>query len=499
MKWFDLSSVSRMSGEYEDKLSKAEGVVKFTNVDVQPDAENTEKEEDGFSLSFTVSTTHVDRDGDTIDQEGWDLREYQKNPIILWVHDATSPPVAKASNIHIDPISKSLRSTAVFPSKDLYPFGNMVGRLYLNGFMRGASVGFMPLEYEINKERDGFSPTDFKRQKLLEWSAVPVPSNPEGLAEARSAGIDVAPVVEWAEKILDNEGCLVLPRETVERCWKYGKEYAMFSVQSKDPDETKAEEPQLFSGEEEDTDASEENVSTEVETEADAPADLGETLDQILEGDGGIEGEDGESEQSEDEVKTKGAISYNAAHPDGTPKAPEGEAWSGPRQVAAADVQKLFHMCAWYDTADKENKGAYKLPHHEADGNTLVWRGVAAAMAALMGARGGVDMPSGQRRGVYNHLAKHYRDFDKEPPPFNERSAKTSGDLADEVLYEETNPCTDVQKDISKVIVDTEEKCSQTAMNREEAKEVVKTAVTEEIKTLRSLICQLSGKQGVRR
>jgi len=38
-------------------------------------------------------------------------------------------------------------------------------------------------------------------------------------------------------------------------------------------------------------------------------------------------------------------------------------------------------------------------------------------MGALMGARGGVDIPDGDRRGVYSHLAKHYRDdFDEEPP-----------------------------------------------------------------------------------
>ena len=48
-----------------------------------------------------------------------------------------------------------------------------------------------------------------------------------------------------------------------------------------------------------------------------------------------------------------------------------------------------------------------------------VWRGVAAAMAALKGARGGVDISSADRRGVYNHLARHYREFDEEPPEFD--------------------------------------------------------------------------------
>jgi hypothetical protein len=77
-------------------------------------------------------------------------------------------------------------------------------------------------------------------------------------------------------------------------------------------------------------------------------------------------------------------------------------------------------MCAWYDSDNPDVKSSYKLPHHHASGNhAVVWRGVAAAMAALLGARGGVDIPDSDKEGVYNHLAKHYKDFDKEPPEFH--------------------------------------------------------------------------------
>ena len=59
------------------------------------------------------------------------------------------------------------------------------------------------------------------------------------------------------------------------------------------------------------------------------------------------------------------------------------------------------------------------MPHHDIiDGRLcVVWRGVAAAMAALMGARGGVDIPAADKRSVYTHLARHYAQFDREPPP----------------------------------------------------------------------------------
>ena len=53
--------------------------------------------------------------------------------------------------------------------------------------------------YLILKMINSLMPTNFKRQKLLEWSAVPVPSNPEGLAQARSFGIDTTPIIGWAD------------------------------------------------------------------------------------------------------------------------------------------------------------------------------------------------------------------------------------------------------------------------------------------------------------
>jgi len=102
------------------------------------------------------------------------------------------------------------------------------------------------------------------------------------------------------------------------------------------------------------------------------------------------------------------------------PLADESETWDGPAEISSASVDNLKIMCAWYDSENADVKRAYKLPHHKADGYTTVWRAVSAAMGALLGARGGVQIPDAERKGVYNHLAKHYADFDKEPPEFKE-------------------------------------------------------------------------------
>lgn len=86
------------------------------------------------------------------------------------------------------------------------------------------------------------------------------------------------------------------------------------------------------------------------------------------------------------------------------------------------DWSKYAQGFGYYDEENKENFGSYKLPHHFVKGDKfyLVWSGVRAAMAALLGARGGVNLPQGERKKVYEHLAKHYREFEKEPPEFRE-------------------------------------------------------------------------------
>lgn len=127
------------------------------------------------------------------------------------------------------------------------------------------------------------------------------------------------------------------------------------------------------------------------------------------------------------QVRAKGVIGYREGS-----KAPEDTAWDGASEIARADTDDLRAMCAWYDANEPDLKSSYKLPHHRSDGgHPVVWRGVSAAMGSLL--RGGVTIPAGDREGVYNHLASHYRQFDKEPPEFR------SADL-DSIEHREPDP-----------------------------------------------------------
>ncbi len=91
------------------------------------------------------------------------------------------------------------------------------------------------------------------------------------------------------------------------------------------------------------------------------------------------------------------------------------------------DWAKYRRGFAWYDSDNAENFGSYKFPHHDIknDKLTLVWGGVKAAMGSLLGARGGSSIPAGDRKGVYDHLAAHYKEFDKEPPEYHSEADVT--------------------------------------------------------------------------
>lgn len=150
-------------------------------------------------IEFIVSTGRVDRENDTIEPSGWDLTDYKANPVVLWVHDHWSPPIANARTIYLD--GDVLKSMCEFTPEDIHPFGYQIYRLYQGGYMHACSAGFQPIEYNYDETRK--YGINFKKQSLLEYSCVPVPANPDALAVARSKGLKTDLLKAWAERALD--------------------------------------------------------------------------------------------------------------------------------------------------------------------------------------------------------------------------------------------------------------------------------------------------------
>ena len=164
-------------------------------------------------LQFTISTGGVDREGDTINPEGWtNLDTFQKTGVVLWAHDARIPPIAKPLATWVE--GDNVKSRAQWLDKDFgdhehVRFADLIYNMFDKGFMKGVSVGFKPLQYAESMERGGWWPIDYLKQELLEYSAAPVPANAETLHEADKSGLDMAPLKMWAEYVLDDGSTII--------------------------------------------------------------------------------------------------------------------------------------------------------------------------------------------------------------------------------------------------------------------------------------------------
>lgn len=144
-------------------------------------------------LSFIISTGDVDRDNDTILPGGWQLHDYQKNPIVLWQHDRSRPPIARTVDIGV--IGKTLHAVAEFPPVGLYSLSDEIYGLAKAGFISSASVGFLPGMKSYNSTRGGW---DIKDATLLEWSVVNVPANSQAVIQrCLGLGCDDQKMTQW--------------------------------------------------------------------------------------------------------------------------------------------------------------------------------------------------------------------------------------------------------------------------------------------------------------
>lgn len=118
-------------------------------------------------------------------------------------------------------------------------------------------------------------------------------------------------------------------------------------------------------------------------------------------------------------IGVKAAVPYQ-----NLPLAPETTVWDGDAAESRmrgdldspdASYRKGF---LWFDSANADEWGAYKLPIADIiDGERkAVPRAIFAAAGAMRGARGGVDIPQADRAGVISSLNKYYAKMDMASP-----------------------------------------------------------------------------------
>jgi HK97 family phage prohead protease len=132
-------------------------------------------------LEFVMSDGSVDRMGDVIEPDGWQLDNFRRNPVALFGHDPGFP-IGRWADVGVrkgqltgrldlmEPVSERLR--------EIHAAVN-------GGVLRAVSVGFHSEAAEPMKGGG----LRFTEAELVECSLVAVPANPNALAIAKALGI----------------------------------------------------------------------------------------------------------------------------------------------------------------------------------------------------------------------------------------------------------------------------------------------------------------------
>jgi phage head maturation protease len=118
-------------------------------------------------ITFVASDETLDRSGEVIPIESWDVKNFKRNPVLLVNHEyRVENIVGQAKNIRIK--EKKLLFEPFF--HEITELSKEVKRMVEEGILNTVSVGFMP----HGPKKDG----DMGTNELFEISFVPVPANP---------------------------------------------------------------------------------------------------------------------------------------------------------------------------------------------------------------------------------------------------------------------------------------------------------------------------------
>ena len=133
------------------------------------------KASDGSFIAI-ASTNSVDRHGEVVDNNGWELKSFKKNPVILWAHDHSEPAIGVSKKTWVEGAGKKAKLMIQPMLHDVTDKARAIKKLVEMGVINSLSVGFKPLE-----SPDGVT---FTKNELLEVSMVNVPANADAMMMA---------------------------------------------------------------------------------------------------------------------------------------------------------------------------------------------------------------------------------------------------------------------------------------------------------------------------
>lgn len=134
-------------------------------------------------LKYILSTDVVDRMGDIVEQD-WQLKDFKKNPIALFMHDHKTPiGVWDKVKVENGRLVAYLKLAEAGTSKLIDTVRSLIAQRILKAVSVGFSVGGYEVRYDENGNYQGYT---LQKPDLNEASIVSVPANQEALQTAKS-------------------------------------------------------------------------------------------------------------------------------------------------------------------------------------------------------------------------------------------------------------------------------------------------------------------------
>lgn len=141
-------------------------------------------------VEIVASDETIDRMGDIIRVDGWQVENYAKNPVVLIDHDySVASIVGRSISTRVEGGQFVQRQRLDDPSTN--KAAALVMSRLESGSLFAVSVGFQPLVWKTRADEDGEEipwTFDFIQQDLLEVSWVAVPANPNAVMDAVATG-----------------------------------------------------------------------------------------------------------------------------------------------------------------------------------------------------------------------------------------------------------------------------------------------------------------------
>jgi hypothetical protein len=162
------------------------------------------KAEESRTVEFIISSADRDRHRTVLNMKGWELENFNLNPIVGYQHNVYGHNLCYPDNPDnvLGPgrawlEDDKLIGAVTFETKEINPLAEKIFQKVLNGTLRATSVGFLEVgegKYGEGDQRHGGKDETyyFSGQELLEFSIVNIPSNAKAVGRSIAHHADAA-------------------------------------------------------------------------------------------------------------------------------------------------------------------------------------------------------------------------------------------------------------------------------------------------------------------